>query len=144
MINQSQQLAINNPSKSVGRPKAITPVVVRELVDCFRKGMNVSGACVLSGVSTSTYYKELASNKRFSDKMTIAQNETTIFANLVVKDAIEKQHDVQTSRWWIDRQDKLERSAQRAKEYRLIKRLIITKTYQETQSVKLETDMFTK
>ncbi len=138
MVNQAKPHQLISTNSRVGRPKAMTQEVVRELTDCFRKGMDVRGACILSGVSTSTYYKELASNKQFSDKMTLAQNETTIFANLVVKNAIEKKQDVKTARWWIDRQDKLASKALRAREYRFIKKLTLTDKHERTKSVQID------
>ncbi|MGH7241545.1 MAG: hypothetical protein ACREGB_04575 [Candidatus Saccharimonadales bacterium] len=72
--------------------------------------------------------------------MTVLQQQTDLLANSTVASAI-KQGDLKTARWWIDRQDRLEHKALRAKEYRLIKRLTLTKTYQEKQSIELEIDV---
>ncbi len=47
--------------------------------------------------------------------------------------------------WWQDRQDRQKRNAQRAKEFRFVKKLIVTKakTYQETEAIELEIDTST-
>ncbi|MCL4357469.1 hypothetical protein M1512_01050 [Patescibacteria group bacterium] len=129
---------IKNNKKEVGRPRAITPEVVRELIGCFRYGCNIKTACILSGISTSTYYSEIAKNKKFSDKMTIAQNETTVIANILVQDAIKIDRDVKIAMWWIDRQDRLEKRAQRAKEYKLINKITLTDKHEYTKSVRLD------
>jgi hypothetical protein len=134
----ARQTTLVKTTPAVGRPKAITPKVVQELATCLRQGNDIKTACIFSGICTSTYYNELARNKRFMDKMTIAQNETTIYANLVVKEAIEKRQDVKTARWWIDRQDKLERQALRAKEYRLIKKITLAEEERHTKSIEIE------
>ena len=124
--------------KSIGRPKAITPEVVRELIDYFRNGCNIKIACILSGISTSTYYAEITKNKKFSDKMTIAQNETTVVSNILVQDAIKIDRDIKTAMWWMDRQDRLEQRAQRAREHRFIKKITLTDKLEHTKSVKID------
>jgi hypothetical protein len=71
------------------------------------------------------------------DKMTIAQQETSLYANTLVAKAI-RQGDLKTARWWIDRQDRLAAHAQRATEYRDTKRIVITETRQKSHSVSME------
>ncbi len=57
MSSLSSKSQVNNmhDAKNVGRPKAITLEVVRELVQCFKEGLDIKSACVLSGISTSSY-----------------------------------------------------------------------------------------
>lgn len=141
MSDNQAQLAIASSSK-VGRPKSIDEVDVRKLVDLLKKGHTVSTACRISGVARSTYYDKLATDEDFSDRITAAQDVMTFLATNEVLRRLHM-HDIQTARWWLDRQDRRERNAQRAKEYRLIKKLTITKTYQETQSLDIELDTTT-
>ena len=140
MNSYSKNLKKQSSVRSVGRPKSITPQVVQELVQCFKDGLDIKSACILSGISTSSYYKELATDKHFTDKMTIAQNNTTIIANSVIIDAIVNKRDVNIARWWIDRQDRLASKARNAKSYRLIRKIVLTKNYQETECVEIEID----
>jgi hypothetical protein len=130
---------VGSQKKIMGRPRIITEGLEYELIALFKKGYTVSIACRKAGISRSTYYDELARNEDFSDKMTAAQEVLTVRATRVIEDSI-RRHDVKTAMWWLDRLDRRERNAQRAKEYRLIKKLTVTKTYQESQSVELEID----
>ncbi len=91
-----------NPTKSTGRPKAVTSDVVRKLEDALRKGMTVIAACHLSGISTSTYYLYIAEDQAFSDKMTLAQEWVTIEARQVIAAAIAK-GNLPTAKWWLER-----------------------------------------
>lgn len=125
--------------RSVGRPKAITREVVQELMGFFKQGMDIKSACTLSGISTSTYYAELARNQRFTDKMTIAQRQTTLYANILVAKAVER-GDLRTAKWWLEREDRLEHRAQQAAEYRHLKRLVITEMQQSSHSVSVEVE----
>lgn len=136
---EDKQLVETISCQSVGRPHTIDEFDVRKIVKLLKKGHTVSTACRLSGVARSTYYDKLANDEEFSDRVTAAQDVITVLAtNEVIRKL--QLHDIQTARWWLDRQDRRERNAQRAKEYRLIKRLTLTKTYKETQSVEIELD----
>ena len=46
--------------------------------------------------------------------------------------------NVQTAKWWLDRQDRLAFHAQRAAEYRNTKRVVITETRKDTRLVSME------
>ncbi len=70
--------------------------------------------------------------------MTLSQQSTTLLANLLVAEAIEMGHDVNTAKWWLDRQDRLAAHAQQAAEYRKIKKVVITETDQNTHTVRME------
>jgi len=129
-------------SNVVGRPRTITDGDTYMLMDLFKKGFSVSVACRKTGVPRSVYYAELERNEEFRDKVTAAQDVMTTRATRIIEDSL-RRHNLKTAMWWLDRQDRRERNAQRAKEYRLIKKLTVTKTYQETQSVELEVDTIT-
>lgn len=85
-------------------------------------------------------------NEEFQDKITAAQDVMLTRAPRIIEDSLRRRNlrpNLKTAMWYLDRQDRRERNAQRAKEYRLIKRLTVTKTYQESQSVELEIDTLT-
>ena len=138
-MSTKEQVATISSNRSVGRPKAITTEVVQQLMEFFGQGMDVKSACVLSGISTSTYYNELARNQRFMDKMTVFQNQPTLYANLVVTKAI-KQGDIKTARWWIERQDRLAMHAQYSALHRTKKKLTLKQTDADksSQTVSME------
>lgn len=130
---EKQSAIAKDATRSVGRPKAITHEVVQKLMDSFDQGMDVTSACLLSGISTSTYYNELARNQRFMDKMTVFQNQPTLYANLVVTKAI-KRGDLKTAKWWIERQDRLALHAQNSARYRRKKKLTLKQTHADKSS----------
>jgi hypothetical protein len=132
-----QIVASKGIARNVGRPKAVTPEVVHELIDNISRGFDVTSACILSGISTSTYYNELARNQRFMDKMTIAQRSPIILANGIVIGAI-NQGDLKTAKWLLEREDRRELHAQRAAVYSKLNKLTITETQQNSRSIKLE------
>jgi len=138
-MSNNQSLPVMAQSGQIGRPHAIDEVAVQKLVKLLKKGHTVSTACRLSGVARSTYYDKLANNEEFSDRVTAAQDVITVLASMEVVRRL-NMHDIQTAKWWLDRQDRRERNAQRAKEFRLIKKLTLTKSYQETHSVEIEVD----
>ena len=123
----------------LGRPRKITEGDTYYLIELLKKGYTVTIACRKAGISRSTYYDEISRNEDFSDKMTAAQEILTVRANKVIEASIRRQ-DIKTAMWYLDRLDRRERNAQRAKEYRLIKKLTVTKTYQETEKIELDLD----
>ncbi len=136
---ESQIATSKGTAHSVGRPKVVTSEVVHELIDNISRGFDVTSACILSGISTSTYYNELARNQRFMDKMTIAQRSTVILANGIVINAI-NQGDLKTAKWLLERQDRRELHAQRAAVYSKLNKLTITEVELKTHSVRMEVE----
>lgn len=137
IIKQGANLAITN--KTIGRPRTITEGDMYELMRYLKKGYTVSLACVKSGVPRSLFYAEMNRNEEFQDKITASQDTMTNRATSIIDRALHR-GDTGVAMWVLDRQDRRERNAQRAKEYRLIKRLTVTKTYQEAQSFELVVD----
>jgi len=128
-------------TNSIGRPRTITEGDMYELMRYLKKGYTVSLACVKSGVPRSLFYAEMKRNEEFQDKITAVRDEMTSRATGIIYNSL-RRGDEDTARWWLDRQDRRERNAQRAKEFRLVKKLTVTKTktYQETEAVELEVD----
>jgi len=139
---QNQSLVPQSSLKSIGRPRSITEGDMYELMRYFKKGYTVSLACVKSGIPRSVFYAEMKRNEEFRDKITATQDEMTNRATSIINKALHR-GDTQVAMWWHDRQDRRERNAQRAKEFRLVKKLTVTKSYSETQSVELEIDTLT-
>jgi len=137
--SHQRELQPTKPTQSVGRPRAIAEIDVRKLSKLFKSGHTIATACRLSGIPRSTYYDELARNEEFSDRMHAAQELTTAYATEVVMRSI-RHFNVQTAKWWLDRQDRREYNAMRASQYRKTKKIIITETRQQTHSMSMEVD----
>lgn len=138
MANQTQvELQPVTTTRTVGRPRVIDESDVRKLVVLFKQGHTIATACRLSGIPRSTYYDELTRNEEFSDRIQAAQELTTAYATEVVVRSI-RHFNVQTAKWWLERQDRLKFNAQRTAEYRIIKKTVVTETHQDTQSVSMK------
>lgn len=140
-MNDNPSLLAVIQSSKVGRPRTVTEGDMYELMRYFKKGYTVSLACVKTGIPRSVFYAEMNRNGDFRDKITATQDEMTNRATSIINRALHR-GDIQVAMWWHDRQDRRERNAQRAKEFRLVKKLTVTKTktYQETEAVELELD----
>lgn len=136
------QMNTTTSSVSIGRPRSITESDMYYLMSFFKKRYTVSLSCANAGVPRSVFYAEMDRNEEFRDKITASKDTMTNRATRIIEDSLLR-HNLITAMWWLYRQDRRERNAQRAKEYRLIKKLTVTKTYQETQSVELEIDTLT-
>jgi hypothetical protein len=79
---------MSSQRKKVGRPTSITKQTVRKLEQAFKSGLDISGACYVSGVSRSAYYERLAKDIEFQDSMLLAQRWVTMRARMVIADAI--------------------------------------------------------
>ncbi len=126
----------------IGRPRTITEGDTYELIRLFQNGFSVSVACTKTGIPRSVYYAEMERNEEFRDKITAAKDVMTTRATRIIDDSL-RRRNLKTAMWWLDRQDRRERNAQRAKEYRLVKKLTLTKTYQEKHSLEIELDTVT-
>jgi len=91
----------------IGRPSIINEDTVRKLEASLASGFGVSAACYYSGVSRSTYYEYLATNKDFSDKMRMAEEWSTFRARQVILQAIDG-GDIKAAQWWLERKSKAE------------------------------------
>lgn len=103
MSNQIQKTKI-------GRPPAIKEDTVRKLEASLASGYSVSTACHFAGVSRSTYYEYLATNKDFSDKMRMAEEWCTFRARQIILQAIDG-GDIKAAQWWLERKAKFEFAA---------------------------------
>jgi len=90
-----------------GRPTVITDDVIRKLEVAFAAGFGVTASCYYSGISTSTYYEHISLNKKFSDKMTLAQEFSTHRARQVILQAINN-GDVKAAQWWLEHKARAE------------------------------------
>lgn len=139
--DNAQQLVTRATVGGIGRPRYITEGDMYYLMSFFKKGYSVSLACARAGVPRSVFYAEMNRNEEFRDKVTASQDTMINRATSIIDRALHR-GDTSVAMWVLDRQDRRERNAQRAKEFRLVKKLTVTKTktYQETEAVELELD----
>lgn len=88
---------------NAGRPTVMTDETVSKLESVFKLGVTDQVACTYAGISRETYYSHLEKNPLFSDKIASAKDYARIAAGSVVMDAIIKQKDVQTAKWWLEK-----------------------------------------
>lgn len=90
-----------------GRPTVLTEDTVQKLEKSLQEGFSITKACKLSGISVSSYYDHLEKSPQFSEKMNLAQEWAKEKAAYNVVEAI-RDGDVQTSRWFLDREERKE------------------------------------
>lgn len=98
----AQKRGSRKRSQDRGRPSVLTSEVVGKLVEAFENGMTVSGACGYAGISTDPYYDRMKKDRKFADKMNVAQAQLGFRAREVVAEKI-KAGDEKTAMWWLER-----------------------------------------
>lgn len=94
---------LQKTSNKGGRPTAVTAEVVAKLEEAFRLGCNIETACSHAGINKATYYRRLEADSDFATKMQGYQNYARLAAGSVVMQAIVKDKDVATARWWLEK-----------------------------------------
>jgi len=100
--NNTNSLTRPNDS-GMGRPTKLTEDTVKKLESVFNLDVTVTTACAYAGISRETYYSWLKENPEFSDRMAKAQEYARIAAGNVVMNAIVRDKDVATARWWLEK-----------------------------------------
>lgn len=86
-----------------GRPTKLTDDVVNKLENIFKVGGNVEEAISYAGISKQTYYNWIEADISFLTKMDAARHYADIVAKNVVIDAIVKDRDLSTAKWWLEK-----------------------------------------
>ncbi len=88
-----------------GRPTKLTEDVVNKLENIFKVGGNVEEAISYAGISKQTYYNWIEADISFLTKMDAARHYADIVAKNVVIDAIVKDRDLGTAKWWLEKRE---------------------------------------
>ena len=88
---------------TVGRPTKLNDDLVVKLESIFKIGGTVEEACSYALINKTTYYRWLEENKDFATKMNSAQHYADIVAKNVVVDAMIKDKDLSTAKWWLEK-----------------------------------------
>jgi len=91
----------------MSRPTIINSSTVHKLEQALKEGFTVERTCYLSGVSRSTFYAHLQSDRDFSDKIQLAQAWATERAKQVVIKEIAK-GNLKAAQWWLERKARQE------------------------------------
>lgn len=84
---------VQQPTSQGGRPPAVTPEVVQDLVTSFANGWSVTKACEYAGIARRTYYYYCQNDAEFLRKMTLAQNNQLVLAGNRITEILQKGDD---------------------------------------------------
>lgn len=85
-----------------GAPDKLTLDVQTKLINAFQRGLNVTEACTIAGISTKTYDRHYAADEVFGRKIDRAQSFPDRRSKEVVVEAINN-GDTVNARWWLER-----------------------------------------
>jgi len=86
-----------------GRPTKMTEDAVKKLESVFKLAVSDTTACRYADISRITYYDWLKKDEEFSNRMSKAKEYARLAAGNVVMDAIVKDKDVNTAKWWLEK-----------------------------------------
>ena len=89
--------------KKMGRPTKIDDECITNLESVFKLAVTDRTACNYVGISTKAFYERYNKDEDFRNKMDRARDYGRLAAGNVVIDAIAKQKDVATARWWLEK-----------------------------------------
>lgn len=89
--------------QKTGRPTVITAETITKLESIFKIGGNDEEATSYAGIGNRTYYDHLEADENFRSKMMAAKNYSNIAAKNIVVDAIIKDKDLNTAKWWLEK-----------------------------------------
>lgn len=96
---------IKKTENKEGRPTKLTEETVNKLESIFKIGGTVEQACAYAGISKQTYYNWVEADPSFLTKMEAAQYYADIVAKNVVVDAVVKDRDLATAKWWLEKRE---------------------------------------
>jgi len=92
-----------NRSRS-GRPKIMTPETIQKLEEAFLLGCTDLEACLMAGISKSTFYSYQDANPDFLDRKLVLKENPVMLARGVLIDAL-KAKDINTAHKVIERKE---------------------------------------
>lgn len=86
-----------------GRPTKLVPDTITKLESIFKIGGTIEEACSYAGIAPKTYHAWVKEDNGFVTKMTAAQHYADVAAKNVVVQAITKDKDLNTAKWWLEK-----------------------------------------
>lgn len=105
MLYENDMKTLQTTKNPEGRPTLKTEEVVNKLENIFKVGGNVEEAISYAGISKQTYYNWIEADESFLTKMESARHYADIVAKNVVIDAIVKDRDLGTAKWWLEKRE---------------------------------------
>lgn len=93
-----------NPN-GAGRKTLYSKERVNKLIDAFKIGATVDQAVAYAGISKQTYYDWADRHPEFLTEMQSAQYYPELVAKNIVVDAIVKDKDLATAKWWLEKKE---------------------------------------
>jgi len=90
-------------TNKIGRPTVITADIITKLESIFKIGGTDEEAITYAEIGNRTYYDHLEADEAFRSKMTAAKHYADVVAKNVVVDAIVKNKDLSTAKWWLEK-----------------------------------------
>ena len=92
--------------RSIGRPTKKREIVVKKLEGVFKLGVSDEIACRYAKISKPTFYDWCKKDEDFLYRITTAKDFARLAAGNVVMDAIVKDKDINSAKWWLERKHK--------------------------------------
>lgn len=89
----------------LGRPKSITPEIVKKLEEAFSNALTDVEACLYAGVSTSAFYRYCEEHLDFREWKEELKKKPNIRAKLNILKGVNA-GDINDSKWWLERKAK--------------------------------------
>lgn len=89
--------------RKVGRPTKLDDDAIAKLESVFKLGVTIETACRYAKIDQSNFHRRKQNDPDFASRMASAQEYARLAAGNVVMDAIVKDKDVTTARWWLEK-----------------------------------------
>ena len=89
-----------------GRPTKMTELTVKKLEEAFSNGASDVEACFIAGISKECLYQYQDKFPSFVDRKFALKEMIKYQAKIKVKQAIEKEKQPDTAKWYLERKDK--------------------------------------
>lgn len=92
-------------TKKGGRPTMINLDIETKLESILMIGGTIAEATSYAGIGERTYYDRAKASEEFSQKMEKAKHYADVAAKNIVVDAIVKNKDLATAKWWLEKRE---------------------------------------
>lgn len=91
--------------KKPGRPTKYSEEIVVKLESILKIGGTIEQACAYAEIVRDTFYRWMEENEEFRTRMEKAKHYSDIIAKNIVVEAITKNKDLETAKWWLEKRE---------------------------------------
>lgn len=91
-----------------GRPTVMTKETIAKLEQAFSAGCTDLEACLFASISKDSLYDYIKLQPEFSDRKETLKENLKLHAKMNLKQAIETDKEIDTSKWYLERKSKQE------------------------------------